>query len=97
MRPRLMLFDEATSALDTELVAEVLVTMEHLAQQGMTMVVVTHELSFAEKAADRVVFMNGGQIVEQGPPRQVLHEPQHRRTQQFLGKIAREFHEEKLE
>jgi polar amino acid transport system ATP-binding protein len=93
MRPRLMLFDEVTSALDRELVAEVLQTMARLASQGMTMVVVTHELSFAEKVADRVIFMDRGQIVEAGPPSQVLHRPQHRRTQLFVGKIAHEMDE----
>jgi ABC-type polar amino acid transport system ATPase subunit len=88
MRPRLMLFDEVTSALDRELVGEVLLTMEQLAEQGMTMVVVTHELSFAEQAADRIVLMDKGQIVEQGPPSQLLHDPQHARTRQFLGQIS---------
>lgn len=88
MQPKLMLFDEVTSALDRELVEEVLRTMEQLAEQGMTMVVVTHELSFAEQVADRIVFMDKGQIVEQGPPTQLLHHPQHERTRQFLGKIS---------
>lgn len=97
MRPRLMLFDEVTSALDRELVSEVLQTMADLASQGMTMVVVTHELSFAEKVADRIVFMDRGQIVEAGPPGQVLHHPQHRRTQQFVGMIVHELHEEPAE
>ncbi len=87
MQPKLMLFDEVTSALDRELVAEVLRTMKQLAEQGMTMVIVTHELSFAENVADRLVFMDKGQIVEQGPPAQLLHQPQHERTRQFLGKI----------
>jgi ABC-type polar amino acid transport system ATPase subunit len=88
MQPKLMLFDEVTSALDRELVAEVLRTMKQLAEQGMTMVVVTHELSFAEQVADRLIFMDKGQIVEQGPPAQLLHHPHHERTRQFLGKIS---------
>lgn len=87
VQPKLMLFDEVTSALDRELVAEVLRTMKQLAEQGMTMVVVTHELSFAEQVADRLVFMDKGQIVEQGPPAQLLRNPQQERTRQFLGKI----------
>jgi polar amino acid transport system ATP-binding protein len=84
IRPRLMLFDEPTSALDPELVGEVLSTMRDLAGGGLTMIVVTHEIGFAKEAADRVVFMDGGVVVEQGPPGQVLANPTHPRTQAFL-------------
>jgi polar amino acid transport system ATP-binding protein len=88
MSPKVMLFDEVTSALDRELVGEVLATMKQLAEEGMTMLVVTHELAFAEQVADRVVFMDDGQIVEMGPPAQVLHFPDHERTRRFLGQVA---------
>ncbi|WP_246761463.1 amino acid ABC transporter ATP-binding protein [Erwinia sp. BNK-24-b] len=84
IRPKLMLFDEPTSALDPELVGEVLATMRTLAEQGLTMIVVTHEIGFAREAADRVVFMDGGVVVEQGPPEEVLVNPQHPRFQAFL-------------
>ncbi|WP_437612330.1 amino acid ABC transporter ATP-binding protein [Erwinia sp. V71] len=87
IRPKLMLFDEPTSALDPELVGEVLATMRALASQGLTMVVVTHEIGFAREAADRVVFMDGGVIVEQGSAEQVLGNPQHPRTQAFLSRF----------
>lgn len=87
MEPKLMLFDEPTSALDPELVGEVLKTMEELANEGLTMVVVTHEISFAREAADRVVFMDGGVIVEQGTPGQVIDNPQHERTRAFLARF----------
>jgi polar amino acid transport system ATP-binding protein len=87
MRPKLMLFDEPTSALDPELVGEVLVTMKKLATAGLTMVVVTHEISFAREAADRVVFMDEGQVVEQGTPEQVIDNPQHERTRAFLARF----------
>lgn len=87
MHPKLMLFDEVTSALDRELVAEVLLTMKRLAEQGMTMVVVTHELSFAEQVANRMVFMDDGHIIEEGAPEQLLHRPQNPRTKQFLGQL----------
>jgi polar amino acid transport system ATP-binding protein len=87
MQPKLMLFDEPTSALDPELVGEVLTTMRDLANGGLTMVVVTHEISFAREAADRVVFMDDGNIVEQGRPRQVLDDPQHERTKAFLARF----------
>ena len=87
MRPKVMLFDEVTSALDRELVAEVLLTMKRLAEQGMTMVVVTHELSFAEQVADRLIFMDQAKIIEEGKPSEVLHHPQNPRTQRFLGRI----------
>jgi ABC-type polar amino acid transport system ATPase subunit len=88
MSPQVMLFDEVTSALDRELVGEVLATMKQLAEQGMTMLVVTHELNFAQQVADRVVFMDDGQIVEMGPPSKVLTAPDHERTRKFLGQVA---------
>lgn len=87
IRPKLMLFDEPTSALDPELVGEVLATMRTLADQGLTMVVVTHEIGFAREAADRVVFMDGGVVVEQGTAEQVISHPQHPRTQAFLSRF----------
>ena len=87
MEPKLMLFDEPTSALDPELVGEVLSTMRDLAGGGLTMVVVTHEITFAREAADRVVFMDGGVIVEQGTPEEVLDNPKHQRTQAFLSRF----------
>lgn len=87
IRPKLMLFDEPTSALDPELVGEVLATMRTLADQGLTMVVVTHEIGFAREAADRVVFMDGGRVVEQGQPEEVLVNPQHPRFQAFLSRF----------
>jgi len=87
MRPMLMLFDEPTSALDPELVGEVLAVMKELARSGMTMITVTHELGFAREVADRVVYMDGGAIVEQGPPAQVLGAPQEARTQAFLSAV----------
>ena len=87
MNPKLMLFDEPTSALDPELVGEVLGVMKKLAQEGMTMVVVTHEMGFAREVADQLVFMDGGVVVESGPPREVLSKPQHERTKAFLSKV----------
>ncbi len=87
MRPKLMLFDEPTSALDPELVGEVLATMKSLAEDGLTMLVVTHEIGFAREVADRVVFMDGGVIVESGPPSQVLDDPANPRTRAFLSKV----------
>lgn len=87
MRPELMLFDEPTSALDPELVGEVLTVMRKLADQGMTMVVVTHEIGFAREAADTVVFIDGGVVVESGPPAQVLTDPRHARTRDFLRRV----------
>ncbi len=87
MEPRLMLFDEPTSALDPELVGEVLDVMKGLAAEGMTMIVVTHEIGFAREVCDRVVFMDGGVIVEQGKPADVFGNPQHTRTQSFLSKV----------
>jgi polar amino acid transport system ATP-binding protein len=88
MDPDLMLFDEPTSALDPELVGEVLGVMRQLVDEGMTMMVVTHEMHFAREVADRVVFIDGGVIVEQGPPSQVLDAPQHERTQRFLSLVG---------
>jgi polar amino acid transport system ATP-binding protein len=87
MEPKLMLFDEPTSALDPELVGEVLDVMRQLAREGMTMVVVTHEMGFAREVADQVVFMDAGVVVEQGFPGDVLSNPQHERTQAFLSKV----------
>ena len=87
MRPKLMLFDEPTSALDPELVGEVLDVMSTLAAEGMTMVVVTHEMGFAAEAADEVVFLADGTVVETGPPSEVLSVPKHERTRQFLARI----------
>lgn len=87
MNPDMMLFDEPTSALDPELIGEVLDVMRELAEAGMTMVVVTHEMTFALQVADRVIFMDGGVIVEEGPPKQVLRNPVHERTQRFLRAI----------
>ncbi|ADG87058.1 amino acid ABC transporter ATP-binding protein [Thermobispora bispora] len=87
MNPSLMLFDEPTSALDPELVGEVLSVMRQLAQDGMTMLVVTHEMSFAREVADRVVFMDHGVIVEDGPPEQVIGNPKHERTREFLRRV----------
>jgi polar amino acid transport system ATP-binding protein len=87
MEPHVMLFDEVTSALDPELVKEVLDTMRELASEGMTMLVVTHEIGFAKEVGDQVVFMDGGVIVEQGPPVEVLESPREERTKQFLGLV----------
>src|SRR5271166_2624670 len=89
MGPKVMLFDEATSALDPELVGEVLSVMRGLAAEGMTMIIVTHEMQFAEDISDRVIFMDHGQIVEQGPPSHVFHTPHHARTQAFLSAVLR--------
>ncbi|GAA2668556.1 amino acid ABC transporter ATP-binding protein [Streptomyces lunalinharesii] len=87
LEPTLLLFDEPTSALDPELVGEVLDVIKDLAHQGTTMIVVTHEIGFAREVADTVVFMDGGRIVEQGPPAQVLDHPRHARTRAFLSKV----------
>ena len=87
MRPKLMLFDEPTSALDPELVGEVLDVMRGLAEDGMTMIVVTHEMGFAREVGDTLVFMDGGVIVEAGKPREVLASPKHERTRAFLSKV----------
>jgi polar amino acid transport system ATP-binding protein len=87
MKPALMLFDEPTSALDPEVIGEVLGVMEELAHAGMTMIVVTHEMGFARVAADRVVMMDDGRIIEEGTPEQLFDAPENERTQQFLSKI----------
>ena len=87
MNPQIMLFDEPTSALDPEMVGEVLEVMKQLARDGMTMIVVTHEMGFAREVADRVIFMDGGYIVEQGTPAEVFGNPQNKRTQDFLNKV----------
>jgi polar amino acid transport system ATP-binding protein len=87
MDPHVMLFDEVTSALDPELVKEVLDTMRELAEEGMTMIVVTHEIGFAREVADRVIFMDGGVIVEEGKPAEVLESPREERTKRFLGLV----------
>jgi polar amino acid transport system ATP-binding protein len=87
MRPKLMLFDEPTSALDPELVGDVLAAMQQLAREGMTMIVVTHEMGFAREVADTVTFMDDGLVVESGPPGEVLGNPQHERTREFLSKV----------
>ncbi|MBR4284200.1 MAG: amino acid ABC transporter ATP-binding protein [Anaerotignum sp.] len=87
MNPDIMLFDEPTSALDPEMVGEVLEVMKQLARDGMTMIVVTHEMGFAREVADRVIFMDGGYIVEQGTPAEVFGNPQNKRTQDFLNKV----------
>ncbi|MGZ4686124.1 MAG: amino acid ABC transporter ATP-binding protein [Oryzihumus sp.] len=87
MGPEVMLFDEPTSALDPELVGDVLAVMRSLAEEGMTMLVVTHEMSFAREVADRVVFMDGGHVVEDGPAREVIGAPRHERTRGFLARV----------
>jgi polar amino acid transport system ATP-binding protein len=87
MDPDMMLFDEPTSALDPELVGDVLAVMKDLASDGMTMMVVTHEMGFAREVGDKLVFMDGGVIVEEGIPTEVLAHPQHERTQSFLSKV----------
>ena len=87
MEPKLMLFDEPTSALDPELVGEVLAVMQQLARDGMTMIVVTHEMGFAREVAETIVFMDGGVVVESGRPREVLANPSHERTKAFLSRV----------
>ncbi|NIH77533.1 amino acid ABC transporter ATP-binding protein [Amycolatopsis viridis] len=89
MQPRLMLFDEPTSALDPELVGDVLGVMRQLARDGMTMVVVTHEMQFAREVADKVLFMDDGVVVEQGAPEQVIGDPRHERTRAFLARVLK--------
>nr|WP_083753917.1 amino acid ABC transporter ATP-binding protein [Actinosynnema sp. ALI-1.44] len=89
MQPKLMLFDEPTSALDPELVGDVLAVMRQLAKDGMTMVVVTHEMEFAREVADSVVFMDGGVVVEAGKPEDVIRSPEHERTKAFLSRVLR--------
>lgn len=92
MDPAVMLFDEPTSALDPELVGDVLRVMRQLADEGMTMLVVTHEMQFAREVADTVLFMDGGVVVEQGPPQQVIGDPQQERTQTFLARVLNPVH-----
>lgn len=87
MKPKVMLFDEPTSALDPEVVGEVLEVMKQLAKEGMTMVVVTHEMGFAREVGDRVIFMDGGFIVEENVPQELFYNPQHERTKSFLSKV----------
>ena len=87
MKPKMLLFDEPTSALDPEMVGDVLEVMQQLAKDGMTMVVVTHEMGFAREVSDRVIFMDGGYVVEDGTPEQIFKNPQHNRTQDFLNKV----------
>ncbi len=87
MTPRIMLFDEPTSALDPEMIKEVLDVMVDLAEEGMTMMVVTHEMGFARQVANRVIFMDAGQIIEQNEPEAFFSDPQHTRTKQFLAQI----------
>jgi polar amino acid transport system ATP-binding protein len=88
MDPEVILFDEPTSALDPELTREVLEVMKDLACGGMTMLVVTHEMGFARSVATEVIFMEGGEIIEQGPPGEILANPRHQRTKEFIGKIV---------
>ncbi|HEY5973274.1 MAG TPA: amino acid ABC transporter ATP-binding protein [Geobacteraceae bacterium] len=92
MKPRIMLFDEPTSALDPEMIGEVLAVMKDLAQSGMTMVVVTHEMGFAREVAHRVVFMDHGQILEEAPPVEFFRNPQHERARQFLNQLLTPMH-----
>ncbi len=88
MNPEVMLFDEPTSALDPELIGEVLTVMQKLAEEGMTMLVVTHEMGFAREVSDRIIFMENGYIVEDGPPKQLFYKPKFERTREFLWKIT---------
>ncbi len=87
MGPAIMLFDEPTSSLDPEMVGEVLDVMKKLARDGMTMVIVTHEMGFAREVGDRLLFMDGGVILEEGPPKEVFQNPKHERTKEFLSKV----------
>lgn len=87
MNPKVMLFDEATSALDPEMIGEVLEVMRQLAKEGMTMLVVTHEIGFAREVANRIVFLDGGKIIEEGQPADLLRNPKHQRTREFLAKV----------
>jgi polar amino acid transport system ATP-binding protein len=92
MKPKIMLFDEPTSALDPEMIGEVLMVMKDLAQSGMTMVVVTHEMGFAREVSDRVVFIDQGEILEENIPSEFFMRPQHERTQQFLRQVLSPMH-----
>ncbi len=87
MNPEVMLFDEPTSALDPEMVGEVLEVMRSLAKEGMTMIVVTHEMGFAKNVSNRVIFMDHGTIVEDRPPKELFEQPEHERTKSFLAKV----------
>jgi polar amino acid transport system permease protein len=87
LRPKVLLFDEPTSALDPELVGEVLDVIKELANSGTTMVIVTHEIGFAREVADRIVFMEGGKVIEVGPPERVFNDPAHSRTREFIAKV----------
>jgi polar amino acid transport system ATP-binding protein len=87
MNPKVVLFDEPTSALDPEYISEVLDVMTGLAKEGMTMIVVTHEIGFAKGVADHVIFLEGGRVLEEGRPREVIESPRHTRTQEFMSKI----------
>lgn len=87
MQPKIMLFDEPTSALDPELVVDVLEVMKKLAEEGMTMMVVTHEMGFAREVADRILFMDEGRIIEEGTPKELFNDPKEERTREFLGRI----------
>ena len=97
MKPRIMLFDEPTASLDPELVGEVLIVLDELARDGMTMVVVTHEMGFARQVASRVCFIDDGNIVEQGPPSKLFGHPEHERTQRFLGRVLNPLEEARAE
>jgi ABC-type histidine transport system ATPase subunit len=90
MEPQVLLFDEPTSALDTELIGDVIVVMEQLAHEGSTMIVVSHEMAFAREAADRVLYLEDGSVLEEGPPEQVLDDPQQESTKRFLRRILAE-------
>ncbi len=87
MQPEIMLFDEPTSALDPEMVGEVLDVMKDLAHEGMTMLVVTHEMGFAKEVSDRIIFLSDGELIEQGPPKEIFNNPQSPRLQDFLSKV----------
>ena len=89
MDPKAMLFDEPTSALDPEYIREVLDVMAALARDGMTMIVVTHEMGFASSVASRILFLDQGQVIEEGTPTEIFHQPKHERTRAFVGKILR--------
>ena len=91
VEPDVILFDEPTSALDPELIGEVLEVMKTLAKEGTTMVVVTHEMSFAQEVANKVIFMDGGKVVEQGTPYEIFNQPREERTKQFLRRIVRDY------
>ncbi len=95
MDPKVILFDEPTSALDPELIGEVLVVMVDLAKKGMTMLVVSHEVGFARSVADEIIFIEGGKIIEEGPPGRLFANPKHKRTKQFLHKITELYGEER--